>query len=177
VHFCKVGKELLWDRQVLEVFKKLSANPPAASLTTDTLPVDVSWLKDPDEEEYDFLVHQHLEWDDLPERPTSEYQDLVDDAWSAMRSLVGDEDTPIPPQPPNVRDAPNCKNALDQIRNWCIEHDDIVDRDGPKFPYGFRLHGKVYEHFSNLPYRLLCCLWDDSKAKPKHAVPIDDALE
>src|SRR5262249_4914026 len=48
---------------------------------------------------------------------------------------------------------------------------------GPMAPDRFRLHGQTYEGFTKLPYRLLCCLWDDEKAKPKTAVPFDDVRD
>jgi hypothetical protein len=177
VHFCMVGNGLLWDRDVLELYQNLSANPPSPDLTTDTPLVDVSWLKDTDEEEYEYWVHQYLSWGDLPASLTSEYQELVDDAWSAMRSLGSDEDTPMPTQPVDVLDARACKNALDQLRNWCLGNSVTVEHDGPEDFDRFRLHGKTYEGFTNLPYRLLCCLWDKEKAKPKPAVSFDDVLE
>jgi hypothetical protein len=177
VHFCKVGGGLLWDQDVLEIYRKLSANPPAPDLTTDIPLVDVSWLKETDEEEYDYRVYQHLGWGDLPESLTSEYQELVDDAWSAMRSLGGDEDTKLPPNPLNVHDARTCKNALDQLRNWCVADSVTIEHDGPVDPDGFRLDGKTYEGFSNLPYRLLCFLWDNEKAKPKAGVSIDKVMD
>jgi hypothetical protein len=182
-HFCKRGDVQLGDGGVLQLLADVLAEPPAPRLVSDNRLLGWRWVKSyPDDPIADDYYQREVEestrdWQEGPPDPpeASDYEELVDFLWAAVRELAG-EAGERPPRPAAVPNMGVWQHALDVVHTWCCKNNLRVKRDGPFPPDQFRLHGTPYGPFSRKEYLLLGCLWNESGGLPKDPVPRDEVI-